>query len=264
VKRVLGIDVASSSWAANGSALIEFDETTFGRVVAPAIKWPSEQLTSASLAAAIDAFARDSAIDAIALDGPQGWRDPDTAAGTPGVGRRCEYECRTQGKVGVYPLTYPRNQRLWIEFSIRLFDELLARPGVILAGDTPVHRSTDGYVVLECFPTSIWRTSGLKALPAKGKRPDLAPFCKALRDTYGLAALDPSSHDDLQAVVAALAAVGIAGGPVISVQRGSAAITISDAMGTRRLEGFIWDAKPRAIGGPVTNGASTNHEFEKD
>ena len=117
MRRVLGIDLASSSWASVGSATIDFDKDRFTDVVAGAIRWPAAPLTPDALAEAIDGFARRERICAIAMDGPQGWRDPATPEGMPGVGRRCEYECRTQGKTGAYPRTYPGTQRRWIDFS---------------------------------------------------------------------------------------------------------------------------------------------------
>ena len=251
-RRVLGIDVASASWSANGSALIEYDDTntTFQRVVPGAVVWPCSPLTPVALAEEIDQFARRHCVVAVALDGPQGWRDPATDEDLPGVGRRCEYECRTQGKTGVYPVTYPRNQRPWIEFSVDLFVALLARPGVVLANSGSMSMIDDGYVVLECFPTSTWRASGLRALPGKGKRPDLSPYLQALSNAFGLPPFATSSHDELQAVVAALAAVGALGGPASAIQRGEAATMIADSNGgRRRLEGFIWDARPCATPG---------------
>ena len=55
-----------------------------------------------------------------------------------------------------------------------------------------------------------------------------------------------ASHDDLQAVVAALAAVGAIGGPVQALPRGEAGWMAEHADGLRRVEGFIWDAAPVA------------------
>src|SRR5438132_6673686 len=131
IRTVLGIDLASAKWSSVGSASIEFADEAFIRVVAGAIAWPEVPLTPDALADAIDGFARREGVCAVALDGPQGWRDPATAEGTRGVGRRCEYECRTQGKTGAYPRTFPGTQRKWIEFSIGVFASLLAKPGVV-------------------------------------------------------------------------------------------------------------------------------------
>jgi len=249
VRKVLGIDLASSKWSSVGSATIEFDSRSqrFARVRAGAISWPALPLTPVALADAIDAFARREHVCAIGLDGPQGWRDPATPAGTPGVGRRCEYECRTQGKTGAYPRTFPGTQRRWIEFCVDVFARLLAKPGVTLAEPGAYAAAGDGYVVLECFPTSAWRSSGLVPLPAKGKRPDLTPYLGALTAAYELPATSVSSHDDLQAIVAALTAAAAAGGPASAIPRGApAALVGHDGSRSLRIEGYIWDAQPRS------------------
>lgn len=243
MKRVLGIDVASASWADIGAAAVDFDEGRITAVVPAPIPWPNEPLTPIALARTIDWFAREYAVSAVGLDGPQGWRDPDTDVNLPGVGRRCEYLCRAQGKTGVYRQTYPATQVGWIEFSIELFRHLLAFPGVTLAGEGDT--DTEGYLVLECFPTSAWRSSGLRPLPGKSKKPSLGGYRDSLREAYGLPEFDTSSHDDLQGVVAALCAVGATGGPVIPVPQGVAGRVIA----TGRVEGLIWDITP--VGGAV-------------
>jgi hypothetical protein len=250
VRRVLGIDLASSSWEAVGSATVTFDAKCgeFVEVVAGAIDWPQTALTPHALAGAIDSFARNEQICAVAMDGPQGWRDPATPDGTPGVGRRCEYECRTQGKTGAYPRTYPGTQRPWIEFCVDVYADLLARSGVALAD--PAARPTRGtaYVVLECFPTSAWRSSGLVPLPAKSKKPELAPYWRALRHAYELPRARIGSHDDLQAVVAALSAAAAAGGPAIALPRGLPARVARNPDGScLLLEGYTWDVEPCGI-----------------
>lgn len=205
-------------------------------------------MTPKSLADAIDRYARANGICAVALDGPQGWRDSATPEGTPGVGRRCEYECRTQAKTGVYPLTFPANQRPWIEFCIDLFAELLEKEGVLLADPSATRcPPPDGYMVLECYPTSAWRSSGLTSLPGKYKKPPLEPYLASLTGAYGL---PPSvsrvmSHDDLQAIIAALVAVAAVGGPALAISQGIASSTWVDEQGVRRrLEGFIWNVQP--------------------
>src|SRR5437763_9735357 len=249
IRRGLGIDLASSSWAAVGSATLAFDDDRdeFVDVVAGAIHWPQAPLNAHALADAIDRFARREDIRAIAMDGPQGWRDPATPHGTRGVGRRCEYECRTQGKTGAYPRTYPGTQRPWIEFCIEVFADLLARPGVALA-DPAGRDDESGYIVLECFPTSAWRSSGLVPLAAKSKNPDLAPYWRALRRAYALPRCRIASHDDLQAIVASLSAAAAAGGPASALPRGTRATFSRNGDGSSvLLEGYLWGVKPRII-----------------
>ncbi|HYZ89637.1 MAG TPA: DUF429 domain-containing protein, partial [Myxococcales bacterium] len=244
IRRALGIDLASSTWTALGSATVAFDDEAFKEVVAGAIHWPTTPLTARALADAIDGFARRNRICAIAMDGPQGWRDPDTPPGSRGVGRRCEYECRTQGKTGPCPKTYPGTQRPWIEFCIEVFADLLGRPGVALAD--PHAPGGTSYALLECFPTSAWRSSGLAALPAKGKKPDLSPYWRTLRARYALPRCAVASHDDLQAVVAALAAAAAAGGPASPIARGAPSkLAVRPDGSTLRIEGYIWDVSPR-------------------
>ncbi len=247
IRKVLGIDLASSKWSAVGSATIEFDDAAnaFTRVVAGAMRWPEGALTPDALVDAIDAFARRKGVCAVALDGPQGWRDPSTPEGTRGVGRRCEYQCRTQGKTGASPRTFPGTQRAWIEFCVEVFARLLARPGVVLADPAAAADAASSYVVLECFPTSAWRSSGLIPLPGKAKRPELAPYLGTLVTTYGLPPTTARTHDDLQAVVAALAAVGAVGGPAVAAPKGVVASMIAIPGGLPiRIEGYIWDVKP--------------------
>lgn len=285
---VLGIDLASARWSSNGTALLHFDigSGAFTRVVPGAITWPDAPLTPESLADAVHACALREGVRAVALDGPPAWRSPHTSADLPGVGRRCEYACRTQGKTGVYPQAYPGTQFGWIDFCVRVFDALLMRPGVRLAeresagaerlggpratggavdeshagagrADRPYAPVPDadesdagacggaGYVILETFPTATWRASGLTPLPAKAKRPDVQGCYDRLAAAYALPPVRVSSHDDLQAIVAALAGVGVAGGPVTARPHGEACVMAEHAEGARRVEGFIWDAAPR-------------------
>jgi hypothetical protein len=252
MSRVIGVDLASGTWADNGSALLEFDKRS-GRVVglrAPAIPWPaSAQLNARTMAEVIDSFARSEGVCAVALDGPQGWRDPATPHGAPGVGRRCEYLSRTQGKTGVYPRTYPGNQRPWMEFCIDVFSELLARPRVVLANDPEIRcAGVRGYLLLECFPTAAWRSTGVTPLPRKAARPMLAPYVDALVAKYDLPApASPlTSHDDVQAIVAAVCALPVAGGAAIAEPVGvPGRIALNDEGAPRRVEGLIWNVRPR-------------------
>jgi hypothetical protein len=249
---VLGIDVALK-WQSIGSALLAFDadSSTFLELKAPAIRWPAETLTAGKLAEVIDEFARTVGVVAIAIDGPQGWRDPQTAPGTPGVGRRCEYEASTPAKTGVPRHTYPSTQRRWIEFSVELFDALLSKPDVRLARmEERGAIAPPGYALMECFPTSVWRAAGLAPLPAKSRRPDVDAYARRLRAAFQLPRPRTafSSHDDLQASVAALVAAAFAGGPVVPRALGAPADARDTEWGDVRVEGFIWEAVPRDSG----------------
>ena len=167
---------------------------------------------------AVDGFARMHEAVAVSMDGPHAWRDPDAPVSRLGVGRACEYATRTPGKTGTRGVAYPSTFLRWIQFSVDVFAELLSLPGVELANDHrgELHQRTTGYWLLECFPTSTWRTSGLKALPGHRRAPPdvVEGFATRLVDAYSLpASAVTRDHDDLQAVVSTLPAVGLLGGP---------------------------------------------------
>jgi hypothetical protein len=138
----------------------------------------------------------------------------------------------------------------WVRFSIAVFDELLARPHTTLVNDPDAPGlvpAEDGYYVLECFPTSTWRASGLAPLSGAGRRPDTRPHLDMLTRTYGLPAADRApGHDDLQAIVAALPAAALLGGPARALPHGLPARGLGgDGRGMGRVEGIIWDAQPQ-------------------
>jgi hypothetical protein len=261
---VLGVDLASARWADVGTALVWWNAASVVTRVAPGtIRWPAHLPVSAdALAGAIHDCAVREGVAAVALDGPHAWRDPARGADGPGVGRLAEFAVRAQCKTGVYPRTFPGTQQAWTRLSIAVFDALLAREAVRLA--TPedprasrASRAGAGYLLLESFPTAIWRAAGLTPLPAKSRRPDVAAFYARLADAFALPAADVVSHDDLQAIVAALAGVGVAGGPVAARAHGAAHREVPHADGAHRVEGWIWDARPAARekkSGPTRNG----------
>lgn len=265
--RVLGIDLASSSWRNNGAAILEFHagpSPRWQQIEYGCVKWPDEALTPKSMAGAIERAVSERGIAAVSLDGPQGWREAD--AGTrPGVGRLCEYEAQCQGKTGEYGRTYPQTQYGWIKFCINVFGELLQLGRAELANSKKVlslETMSDGrYWLLECFPTSIWRSSGLPKLPGKNRigqnRLAITEFAKALSHRYEAAFLNnfTGSHDDLQGIVAALPAVGLLGGPCRAIPRGKPA-----RVEEYRVEGLIWDAEPLASAPPAETAQLSNYQ----
>ena len=274
---VLGVDLASARWADVGTALVwcdagAADGGVIARVATGVIDWPAHAPVSAeALADAIHACAVREGVAAVALDGPHAWRDPARGAEGPGVGRLAEFSVRAQCKTGVYPRTFPGTQQAWTRLSIAVFDALLTREGVRLATPEDARHPDDardagasagapragaGYLLLEGFPTAIWRAAGLTPLPAKSRRPDVAAFYAQLADAFALPPADVTSHDDLQAIVAALAGVGVAGGPVDARAHGAPHREVSHADGPHRVEGWVWDARPifRDKSGPAPNG----------
>jgi hypothetical protein len=249
-----GVDLGAS-WKTTGSAELAFTTGEAGRFVScrpDAVAWPQRPITAAEMAAAIDTWAHGSGLRAVSIDGPQAWKDPREVH--PGVGRACEYACKTPGKTGRHGVSFPRTWLKWICFSIELFHHLRALPHVVVANS--VEPSTlqpllpNGYYVLECFPTSAWRSSGLRPLPGHSKAPPpvVESHARALWEAYGLPDWRGlQHHDHLQAVVAALAGAALVGGPCVSRPSGVPARRIPGDAGSPEhwTEGFIYDVSPR-------------------
>ena len=255
---VLGIDLASKQWSDNGAAFITFtsgEQPAWTGVEYGCIDWPRSELTPASMAEAIERVVRDRRISAVSLDGPQGWREPE-AGDRPGVGRVCEYKAHTQGKTGEFGRTFPQGQHGWIAFCIQVFARLIDGKQAVLANSTgPFDVTSLGpgqYFLLECFPTNSWRASKLLPLPGKsriGRKSDIiAAYARSLQQRYELPGYEgwKGSHDDLQAIVAALPAVGLLGGPCGASAVGSPArqVPATEDRPSHWVEGLIWDALP--------------------
>lgn len=253
---VLGIDLACRAWQDTGTALLSFtaaDPPQWQTVRTGVISWPTRPVSAEAMAAAIESFAVQHRVQGVSLDGPQGWREPD-ADDRRGVGRWCEYRAQTQGKTGIYGVTYPGTQAGWIRFCIEVFERLIAAGhGHLVNGTAPLRlpRAASGtYWLIECFPTQTWRSSRLTPLPGKSSRPpaDLAAWAASLWQRYGLPQLSPwaGSHDDLQAVVASLPAAGLLGAPCVPIPLGNPGRWIDEGNNQPRhwVEGLIWDAAP--------------------
>jgi hypothetical protein len=258
IRRVGGVDLGMA-WGTTGSAVLEFDAKPPSKWVScrpGAAAWPRVAATAPVMADAIDAWAREIGLHAVSIDGPQAWRDPGRPP--PGVGRRCEYEARTPGRTGAFGVSYPRTMLGWIRLSIEVFERLRGRTHVHVVNDAGARSlpplPAGNYYLLECFPTSTWRTSGLKPLPGHVKAPPpvVEHFAADLWARFGLPAW---ASLDLQAVVAALPAAGLLGGPSVPVPRGEAArpTAASGTVPAHVIEGLIWDGSPRdPAAAPVT------------
>ena len=150
------------------------------------------------LAKTLAGLAIEVAADLILMDGPQGWRAPQS---TIKHMRCCELETRTPGKTGTPSVVKPATWTRMVEFSITLFDELGA------AG-WPRYRGTwsGEPCSIETFPTHAWRCLGLRVLPSKSRQLNsLKPWIESLKEVCKLNWAREPNHDELQAVVAGLA-----------------------------------------------------------
>jgi len=251
--RVLGVDLASRHWAENGTAVLAFRGMRWTSCAVDVLRWPGGVPNAQTLAEMILSYCIRHDIRAVALDGPLGWRDPNATAGSrPGVGRVAEYAVRAQGKTGNYGVCYPRTQRRWVELCVAVFAHLLRHPQCALVNsDSPMSLEAGQFAVLETFPTMTWRTCGMKPLPSRrATTPEVQR--EALRGLARTFAMPPDllpvdcTHDEVQAIVAALAGVAVQGGPARPVFHGVPAFHCigSSAVPRHLVEGYILAAAP--------------------
>ncbi len=251
--KVLGIDLACRSWSDIGTAVTTLRGTplTWHHCQINAIQWPDAPISSDQLATVILDFVMAKGISAVSIDGPQGWRSPE-AGNRPGVGRACEFEAGTPGKTGRYDQTFPGNYQNWVRFSIDLFERLMASDRSILINareqTIPLAKPKDGaFYLIECFPTSTWRSCGLNPLPGHKNAPPnvVLGFAGELCHHLGLPeGAITDHHDHLQAVVASLPGAALLGGPCGPIPRGEPGWQLTGTANAPAhwVEGLIWDA----------------------
>lgn len=142
-------------------------------------------------------------IQVILLDGPQGWKS--RCSPLPHC-RACERQVNAQAKTGCHCVK-PASWTNFVNFSIQVYDAL-ASLGWMRLGTI---NSTLGHqrLLVESYPFSAWRSLGLKPLPSKRKKPALSAWVQILRQDCGVQMSGTPTHDQLQAVVAGLAALAI-------------------------------------------------------
>lgn len=262
MKTVLGVDLASGRWRDNGTALIQFTNNNWESCNANVIHWPNLGLTSTELASVIDRLAVKEKVFAVCIDGPQGWREPNPIPRN-GVGRWCEWLTKTQGKTGRYGNSYPMNQLSWIRFSIDVFEHLISLGNAQLIDNenNDIDSLPDGkYHLIEVFPTATWKNSNLQPLPGKQRCRDLNVI-QMYKNQLALAYHMPKDflptivgHDDLQAIVATLSAVGLCSELVESEAMGMPPLVLpaNNLTPIHRCEGYIWIARPN-VNNPMNN-----------
>ena len=157
----------------------------------------------------------------LCIDGPLGWRSPDTDS--PHC-RLSERAVRAPGKTGLPPDgVKPRTYLGFTTFSIALFESFLSSADWALPGDpaaVPTAR-----VVTESFPTAGWRALGLSPLMAKGRASvvDVQDAGVRLQARTGITLEQVRTHDQLQAVVGGIAGAWWAAGRTSHVQLAGAA-----------------------------------------
>jgi hypothetical protein len=205
VIRILSVDLAYKRHADIGVALLEARaDRIVARIIDAGLPDPPHSQT---LADWVHACAAQHDVAGIAIDGPLGWKAPDTGAEHC---RMSEKAVRAPGKTGLPPDgVKPRTYLAFTEFSIALFARLTGHYGYALPGAGPGER-----FVTETFPTAAWRRLGLTPVPGKGRTTpaELAAAVARLGARVPLELDRTPGHDQLQAVVGGLAPLAWAAG----------------------------------------------------
>lgn len=211
----------------------------------------------------------------ILLDGPQAWKG---AANQLPHCRLCERLLNTPAKTGLPGCVKPANYRPFVEFSIRVFDELERRGWPRLS--TPDPRGE--HVTIESFPYASWKRLKVQPLPAKAKcgAHQIDQSLRALKAIFPLEIIGEVSHDGLQALIAGLAGITMQAGfgayeflgeaPYIeagSVREGFIAVPSRTGVAkvvTRKppLESMLAEFDAVKHAGEVGAGPPVGHEFD--
>lgn len=252
--RVLGLDLAMRRYGDIGTAMLSFEPGGDAmHVETDVISWPTGKPDVKSIARIVANHVERYEIHAVAIDATLAWREPEPDIGPPrpGVGRWAERRLNTQSKTGPYGITYPRTQQRWTRMGIDL-GQLWLQSGVAeIVNEATAPRyaplSHNRFYLLESFPTATWKAAGLKPLPGKstcsktGK--SIEDWQIKLSNAFALeSSKRVSSHDDLQAVVAALPAAAMLAGPCSAQAHGLPMRWLRNP--PHPIEGLIWVAKP--------------------
>jgi hypothetical protein len=209
--KVLSIDLAYKKARDFGICLLEEQK---GRRLKAEFIPPHELINdppeAAQCAQAIFQFCKKHRARVVLLDGPQGWKDPESPLPHS---RHCEKILRTPGKTGTVGRAKPGNYTRFIGFSIGVFANLVRLGGELVSSEV-VKVPKDCLLVVESFPTSAWRKLGIKPLPGKAKRKpsDIQDRLFRLQELLRFRADREPTHDELEALVAGVAGVAILAG----------------------------------------------------
>jgi hypothetical protein len=236
--RILSVDLAHTSYQNLGIILLE--ETRDGFIAQglsagdlSLVGPPAPQELAKSLLEPCSRFSS----PILVLDGPQAWKHQDNGLAHSRV---CERLLNTPGKTGLPGTAKPANYLPFIDFSITVFQELVA------LGFQLWSEHTVPLLAIESFPLSAWRQLGLRPLPAKSKAKigHLQQAAGDLRKMFPLKVPEGLSHDQLQALVASLVGVPLAQGRQAGYSASGMMPTVVD--GTWR-EGFIVNPTKAAL-----------------
>lgn len=194
--KTLAIDLASRRYRDFGFALLAEGEAT-PQFPTPEDLGLEDPPNAKTFASALAAFCQQENVDLLLLDGPQGWRHPQSSIEHM---RLCERVLNTPAKTGEPGTAKPGTMLRYVQFSIDLFQHLrVDHRWRLLRESWRRHR---GRLAVEVYPSVGWSLLGLERLPGKSKAgKELAAWRQGLARVTGLALPDDLSHDQLQAAV---------------------------------------------------------------
>lgn len=200
--RILSIDLAYRDYRDIGVALLEPGGAQVLVAFHP-IRGFGVPLANAT-AEKIASRAAELEADIILVDGPQGWKDPNSPHPHSRV---CERVLNTPAKTGLPGHVKPANYAPFVAFSIEVFNALDALGWPRYGGAQTSARHT----TVESFPLSAWRSLGLRILPAKAKatEQDIQDRLASLTAMFDLKVDQVPNHDELQALVSGLAGIAL-------------------------------------------------------
>lgn len=226
---VLSIDLAYKTFHDIGAAVLEAGPGDI-RVSFP--PFPGQGIpTPEVVAEGILALADQAGSAFVLIDGPQGWKHPDSPLPHSRV---CERHLNTPAKTGLPGCVKPCNYSPFVRFSIEVFDALAAQGWRRFDGDLADLRQT----TIESFPLSAWRSLRIPSLPSKRRtKPEhLSHWTGILSERFNLQLEAHPSHDELQALVSGLAGLELLKGPDAKVAIEGVAPSV---VGGLAREGFI-------------------------
>lgn len=207
---VLSVDLASRRYRDNGIALLR---GSWGHARCEILSADTLGLHGEPDAQTFAAVLHDVAVQAgarlILLDGPQGWRAEQSALVHQ---RQCERESLAPGKTGLPGVVKPATWTRMALFSVALFDALHAHGWPRITAAWNGERAA-----IESFPTQAWRSLGLPAMPGRASTPSVEPWRAHLAALGVQDVPATSTHDEVQAAVAALVGLQLLDGGINAV-----------------------------------------------
>ena len=234
--RVLSIDLAIRKTRDLGICLLDVFARGPAKVkfLSPLDLGLTDPLDAEKFAEITRKYCRDYGIQIVMIDGPQGWKHPDSALPHSRV---CERVLSTPGKTGTKGQVKPANWRNFAIFSTVLFHKL-TKCGANLVLKPILTCPGRGLLAIEIFPSSAWPRLGMLPLPGHKKAvpDDMEKRLKMIKARFNLEIDGELSHDRLQALVSGVAGIAILrGDPNGYVSEGVPPLQREDHI----LEGYI-------------------------